>query len=149
MHPKHGAPPVGLHRPYPSAHPHSLFLVQPRPRRSAVCPRGSAAFSARLWRCALSEALPWEDTDEADSVHEAYSAGSFESGTLGFLLAKEQNVRWWWRNAALRALELSAVKSSAAAPAPVPARWGPRGRLPAGLGAAAPNNSVRVQGEVS
>lgn len=90
--------------------PHLLFLVLPRPRRSDACPvppspallpgegtgTGSAAtFSGRLCRWPLSEMLPWEESEEVDSVHEAYREGSFESERLGFLLAREkEGVSW-------------------------------------------------------
>lgn len=73
------------HRPSP-APKHLLFLVLPRPRRSDACPEAAVAaflpgevmgtgsiagLKGLLCLGPFSEMLPWEESEEVDSVHEA------------------------------------------------------------------------------
>lgn len=83
----------------PRAPQHSLLLELPRPRRSgagALAGTGtgtgtgsSSGRSARLCLGPDSDRLPWDDSDEVDSVHEVYREGIFESERLDFLLEKK------------------------------------------------------------
>lgn len=86
---------------------HLLFLVLPRPRRSDACPEAaallpgegtgtgsSAGFSGLLCLGPFSEMLPWEESEEVDSVHEAYREGIFESERLDFLFEMEEEINW-------------------------------------------------------
>lgn len=79
---------------------HLLFLVLPRPRRSGADPAAllpgdgmgtgsSTGFRALLCLGPFSDMLPWEDSEEVDSVHEVYREGIFESDRLDFLLEKK------------------------------------------------------------
>lgn len=93
----------GTHPP----HKHLLFLVLPRPRRSDACPEAAAAaflpgevmgtgssagLKGLLCLGPFSEMLPWEESEEVDSVHEAYREGIFESERLDFLFEMEKKV---------------------------------------------------------
>lgn len=86
---------------------HLLFLVLPRPRRSDACPEAAAAallpgevtgtgssagFRGLLCLGPFSEMLPWEESEEVDSVHEAYREGIFESERLDFLFEMKKKV---------------------------------------------------------
>lgn len=81
-----------------------LFLVLPRPRRSDACPvpvplpgegmgtGSSAAFRGLLCLGPFSEMLPWEESEEVDSVQEAYREGIFESDRLDFLWERAKRI---------------------------------------------------------